>query len=94
MCMSYTFLIGKERIMQDEELSRIFTNRYNLMLDQNFLKLYLAQSINNSNKLIFTESSRFYQKFLFLFALHYWEIPTGLKRSPSMCKRNITSIYK
>lgn len=81
-------------MLQDEQLSRVFTNKYNLMIDQNFLKVYLTQDIGANNKLIFTEQSRFYQKFLYLFTLIHSDIPSNLKRSPSMCKKNVTSMYR
>lgn len=93
MYTSYTSLIDDENKVHDELLSRVFTDKYNLMMDQNFLKIYLAQNMENNNKLIFTEQSKFYQKFLFLLTLNHWNLPKGLKRSPSMCKSNIISSY-
>lgn len=95
--MSYTFLIGKTTV-SDEIMSRFFTDYYNLFLDVNFFKFYHFQNHNllcNDNKLMFLEKSSFLSKWVFIYTIGGQSdgSPIGLKRSPTMTKRNITMFY-
>ena len=83
----------------DEDISKFFTDYYNLFLDYNFFKFYFIQnkSLTNDNRLMFTVDSTFMSKFTFLYTLGGFKTSGGnikLKRSPGMTRRKLMSCYK
>ena len=84
----------------DESISRLINDNYNLMIDENFIKFYYnvnKQRFYEVDKLMFLEDSAFEMKLNFIINKSYLtddRIVEGLKRSPWMCKKNISSLYK
>ena len=84
----------------DENISRLISDNYNLIIDENFIKFYYnvnKQRFNEVNELMFLEDSVFEMKLDFILNSSCFtddRIVEGLKRSPWMCKKNILDLYE